>query len=511
MADPVHIFISYRHQEPDRTLAHTFADALGKAGQEVFIDTGIRWGKDWVKKIREALEKTNYLLVLLSREAANSEMVVEEVMIARELAQQRNGVPIILPIRINLPFSEPLPYHLSAYLRTIQQERWNGEDDTSRLTDQLLHILAEQAGWTDGEHDEASGGVRQEAPQPYFDPRDLLIPGGALEVDTSLYIMRDADEEVLSAVRRKRALVTVRGPRQTGKTSLIMRVYAAMRGSSEEESQLRTAFIDFQALPHDDFQTLDTIWRTMAENIAYQLSLDHWDASHWKPNANYDQNFSRFLDHFVFKENKTPVLICLDEVDRLFKTPIKSDFFSSVRAFYNRGAFDPVWQKVRWLLATSSEPSFFIEDLTQSPFNIGLRVELNTFNPDEVKKLAAHHGLKTDPAALDEMVDYVGGHPYLTHRLVYQLAQEPASRDQLFDAKTAGGGVFREHLHRFLIQFQEEEVLVRAMRRIISGKGYDDVRIAHRLEAAGLVRHDENQKVVPLCQLYADFFGKELA
>ena len=108
------------------------------------------------------------------------------------------------------------------------------------------------------------------------------------------------------------------------------------------------------------------------------------------------------------------------------------------------------------------------------------------------------------------MVDYVGGHPYLTHRLVYQLAQEPASRDQLFDAETAGGGVFREHLHRFLIRFQKEEALVRAMRRIISGNGCDDARIANRLEAAGLVRRDENQKVVPLCRLYADFFGNEL-
>ena len=47
---------------------------------------------------------------------------------------------------INLPFSEPLPYHLSAYLRRIQQKRWDGEEDTSRLTDQLLDILAEQAG-----------------------------------------------------------------------------------------------------------------------------------------------------------------------------------------------------------------------------------------------------------------------------------------------------------------------------------------------------------------------------
>ena len=80
MADPFHIFISYRHQEPDSNLAHTFAKALKKAGNDVFIDTGIRWGKNWVKKIREALEKTDYLLVLLSRETANSEMVVREVI-----------------------------------------------------------------------------------------------------------------------------------------------------------------------------------------------------------------------------------------------------------------------------------------------------------------------------------------------------------------------------------------------------------------------------------------------
>ena len=188
MADPAHIFISYRHWEPDSTLAHTFADALKKAEHGVFIDTGIRWGADWVKRIREALEKTDYLLVLLSREAADSEMVVEEVMIARELAQQRNGVPIILPVRISFPFSEPLPYHLSAYLRTIQQEQWNGDEDTARLIDQLGGILAENAGWADGEHEEASGGVRQTTPSPYFDPRNLIEPGGAMSVDADIYV-----------------------------------------------------------------------------------------------------------------------------------------------------------------------------------------------------------------------------------------------------------------------------------------------------------------------------------
>ncbi len=46
MADPVHVFISYHHQEPDSTLAHTLAKALEKAEHGVFIDTRIRWGAD---------------------------------------------------------------------------------------------------------------------------------------------------------------------------------------------------------------------------------------------------------------------------------------------------------------------------------------------------------------------------------------------------------------------------------------------------------------------------------
>src|ERR1051326_2509639 len=114
---PAFIFISYRHQEPDSTLARTFADALKRAGHDVFIDTSsLRWGNNWVKEIREALERSDYLLLLLSREAAASDMVVEEVSIAKELAQKHNGVPVILPLRVRLPYSEPLAYHLSAHL-----------------------------------------------------------------------------------------------------------------------------------------------------------------------------------------------------------------------------------------------------------------------------------------------------------------------------------------------------------------------------------------------------------
>ncbi len=91
------VFISYRHREPDHTLAHAFADALRREGHAVFIDTDIPWGEDWAKRIPEALRQAHYMLLLLSPQAAVSEMVMEEVATAHELAQRRDGLPIILP------------------------------------------------------------------------------------------------------------------------------------------------------------------------------------------------------------------------------------------------------------------------------------------------------------------------------------------------------------------------------------------------------------------------------
>ena len=60
------------------------------------------------------------------------------------------------------------------------------------------------------------------------------------------------------------------------------------------------------------------------------------------------------------------------------------------------------------------------------------------------------------------------------------------------------------------MHFQREKALAREMKRIISGKDCKDIKIANRLESAGLIRRDKNQKAVMLCRLYAEFFGKEL-
>ena len=507
----VYVFISYHHQEPDITLAHDFAKALQQARHGVFIDTGIRWGTNWVKEIRNALKRSDYVLLLLSPEAATSVMALEEIAIAKELAFRQNGSPMLLPIRVNYPFNKALPYHLEFDLSTIAQETWDSPDDTPRLSAGLLNAIAEQHSWPEKVIAETAPVIESPtSPQPHVDPRYVIHhPGGAIDVESYIYIERKADREVFQALNSPRAMVTIRGARQTGKTSLVMRMYAAM------QTRVRVMFLDFQVFPFqfEHIQSLALLWRTIAARIAQHLHLKEWTIEDWNENIEYDENIVRFFEQVRAEQHGKPILLCFDEVDRVFSAPasVKAGFFASIRAFYNDGALiDSVWRNVRWLLVTSSEPRFFIEDLSQSPFNIGIPVELSMFTPEEIATLARRQKLTLSSSELDDIMIYLGGHPYLTHLLLYHLVQTPESRDRLFDPHTAGGGIFRDHLHRYLIQFQREQALVEAMQSIIGGSGCKDVKIVNRFSAAGLVRRNQDGKIVPLCELYRDFFSKEL-
>src|SRR5689334_11120012 len=94
------VFISYRSQDPDLSLAKEFYEALKALGHQPFMaGASIRLGQKWPQRIDEELERADYFLLLLSAKSVASEMVTEEVRRARELRISRpEGKPAILPI-----------------------------------------------------------------------------------------------------------------------------------------------------------------------------------------------------------------------------------------------------------------------------------------------------------------------------------------------------------------------------------------------------------------------------
>jgi hypothetical protein len=200
---PAKLFISYKRSVPDdEKLAHAMRDCFGAAGHDVFIDVGMRVGTDWVAEITRRITWCDFLIVLLSKSAVESEMVQAEVRLARQ-RRWRDGRPAILPVRVN--YKGELDYELDAYLGRIQYIMWTGDGDTNRVISELQRSFAEvdpKSAASAPSLDELDLAAPCEQsrdrrrPLASEDPRVLLPPGGTIRLEDHFYVRRDPDGHI---------------------------------------------------------------------------------------------------------------------------------------------------------------------------------------------------------------------------------------------------------------------------------------------------------------------------
>jgi hypothetical protein len=106
------VFISYSHADPDREIAAQLQDHIEANGFEVWADSKIGLGQDWVEQIDVQLRRSTHLVALLSPTSIKSDMVRREIAIAYGL--KKADKIAILPVHLAL--DEELPYELGAYL-----------------------------------------------------------------------------------------------------------------------------------------------------------------------------------------------------------------------------------------------------------------------------------------------------------------------------------------------------------------------------------------------------------
>ncbi|NJP11376.1 MAG: toll/interleukin-1 receptor domain-containing protein [Leptolyngbyaceae cyanobacterium RU_5_1] len=163
------VFISYRNQEPDLGLAKQFCEAIVMAGHHASMSNeksnekpfaSMQGNQYWLASIDANLQECDYFLLLLSRQAAVSEMVIEELERAKRLHQRRGNAseknlqtnkPLILPIRVNCQPDTLLNHDLRSYLQDIPQREWNSPTDTPTLVQAVLDCINGNGEWRMGE------------------------------------------------------------------------------------------------------------------------------------------------------------------------------------------------------------------------------------------------------------------------------------------------------------------------------------------------------------------------
>ena len=203
------------------------------------------------------------------------------------------------------------------------------------------------------------------------------------------------------------------------------------------------------------------------------------------------------------------MVLAMDEVESIFNTDFRSDFFGMLRSWHNSRRAGSIWKQLDLALVTSTEPYQLIEDLNQSPFNVGEVIELTDFTPEQVEGLNRRHGSPLGHGQSDQLMLLLNGHPYLVRRVLYLVASGRISSDELFSQATEDRGPFGDHLRYHLFRIHDIEDLIQGMRQVIRHNTCRDEMIFFRLRGAGLVRR-EGRAVLPRCQLYADFFRERL-
>lgn len=519
------VFISYRSQEPDKSLAHQFYMGLKSAGHLPFMaGESIHLGEGWTQRIEAELQQADYFLLLLSAQSATSEMVTEEVRRAREIRDSHpTGKPILLPVRINFPMNSSLTYDLRGYLNQIQQREWQNSTDTVKLLNEILDLLERhqtEGMPTNGNSPLLLSGDSEEAlpltipfvlppdsddrPLPAAEPE---LPEGQVELASAFYVDRPPIEKrCYEAIRRPGSLIRIKAPRQMGKTSLMARIlhHAGQQG-------FLTVPLSFQLADGAVFSDLDKFLRWFCASVGRRLGLPNKLIDYWDDIFGSKDNCTAYFEDYLLAKVGRPIVLGLDEVDCVFQHPsLAADFFALLRAWHEDAKNREIWRILRLVVVHSTEV-YIPLNINQSPFNVGLPIELPEFAPDQVLDLAQRHGLKWGMEAVDQLMAMVGGHPYLVRVALYHIARQEITLEQLLKTAPTESGLYSDHLRRHLWNLEQQPKLAAAMRKAVMAVNLVrlDSTQAFQLHSMGLV-HLRGNDVVPRCNLYRQYFRDRL-
>lgn len=481
------VILYKRRAQPDGRLLQVLETGLTAAGHRVFVDRHMTMGVEWAREIETEIRAADAVIVLLSQVSVTSEMLMFEVEIAAKAAQEQEGKPRLMPVRLG--FEKPLPPELSPHLDRLQYVLWRGPDDDDALFEGVARALVE--------------------PPPRPMPlHPLERDSGAVPLDSKFYVVRRVDAELESAIARHDSIVLIKGARQMGKTSLLARTIAQARQQS-----VRVVLTDLQKLSSDQFASLDVFFRSIAEIIADQLDLEVFPDEVWRPGRSPNINLERYLRREVIEPRSEPLLWALDEVDRLFNCPFGGDVFALFRTWYNECALDPgnPWSRMTLAIAYATEAHLFITDPNQSPFNVGTKLELADFTREQVADLNRRYGSPLrEPGELLRLYALVNGQPYLTRHTLNVLVSENLRLPDLEAIAERDDGPFADHLRRILLMLSREPTLIEAVREVLAGRPCPDYERFYRLRSAGILAGDSKDEARARCGLYERYLRRQL-
>jgi hypothetical protein len=472
--------------EPDGKVLQTLETRLKSLGHEVFVDSQQKISAAWAKAIEDPIRNSDAVVAIVSPQSLRSEMLEYEIETAHDQFT-RTGKPVLLPVRVG--GDDGLEGSAAAILNPLHFFVWHSAEDDERLVAELLSAITEPL-------------------KPQTEDALQLEPvGGAVPPDSPFYMNRACDAEFLQALDARESILLIKGARQIGKTSLL-----AQGTRRTRETGRRVAMTDFQKFNTAQMNSDETFYRLLAGTLGRQLKFSFDFANNWDDIFGANLNMENFLRDLLDSSDE-PLVWYMDEVDKLFSAPFASDFFGLVRSWHNSRSTEPggPWGKLTVVIAYATEAHLFIQDVNQSPFNVGRKIDLADFNLQQTVELNARYGSPLASYAETEALhDLIGGQPFLTRAGLDALARNKESFTTLLASADTDEGPFNDHLKRILISVTKFPAITEYVRQVLAGTATPQSDSYYRLLAAGIIRLSSDGSVIFRCRLYRTYLARML-
>jgi hypothetical protein len=329
----------------------------------------------------------------------------------------------------------------------------------------------------------------------------LELPEGPVRHDSPFYIHPAEENRCFEEIEKPGALVRIKSPKGMGKSSLMARLLAHAAGKG-----YRTVALNLEEANQKFFEDPDRFMQWFCATVGKGLGLRIKTEDYWDDIFGANDNSRDYFEKYLLKSDSPPLVLAIDNFDRVFAHgAIETDFCGLLRSWYELARSNRLWEQFRLIISHAQE-SYLQKDINQSPFNVGLPVDLGEFSADQVKELVARHGLTLKDEQRDQLIALVGGHPYLVRMALYQLAQG-LNFDAYLRTAATDAGLYGKHLLGLLKALEDHPELGTALRKVMAADEPVMLRSeeAFKLDSLGLVVRVENQ-VKPRCRLYRNYF-----
>lgn len=336
------------------------------------------------------------------------------------------------------------------------------------------------------------------------------IPGGQVSLDSPFYIERfPIEAQCYATISEPGALIRIYAPRQMGKTSLMSRILDQAR-----EQGYHTVTLSFQLASSTIFTNLDRFLQWFCASVSKSLGLPNQLADYWDDMLGGNSSTTDYFENYLLAQIDCALVIGLDDVDVVLRyAEIASNFFCLLRTWYEKAKYgdnsSQVWKKLRLIVVHCTEV-FLPLNISRSPFNVGLSIDLPEFTKEQVLDLVERYGFDWSDRQVEQLRSLVGGYPYLVQKTLFHIWYGNVTLEQLFTQSATKYSVYREHLYWQFLTLQQYPELLRAFAEVASSPLPVELeRVqALQLEGIGLV-HLKNNLVMPSCDLYRQYFDQK--